>query len=140
MTKIDGPRRTSCCFPVPVRQGQGWFTYPATLKHSILESYIRVHNVKNSAPLTASKCFFIHCNAAFFRDKDKQCKENVLQVFESSKKFTSFRNLIDVPLEITPDHLQMCVKEWKNGQYHIVSDFDGLLLVELFGFRTSEVV
>ena len=38
-------------------------------------------------------------------------------------------------LEITPDKVHLYVKEWKDQEYKICEDFDGFIILELFGFR-----
>ena len=129
--------KTSCCFDVDVQEGVGSFAYPVSLKHVILDTFCIVQSVVNYTPNPPAKTLYIFSNASFYRQQDQLVKENILQVFNTSKKLTHFKGRLENCLDITPDCIQIYVKEWKDGAFQICQDFSGKVVVSIYGWKKS---
>ena len=140
MMRINESRpvtKTSCCFDVDIHQGVGSFVYPENLKHVIMDTYCVIQSVVNPSANPPAKTLYIFSNASFYRQRDQLVKENVLQVFKSSQILTHFKGRLENSFDITPDCIQMYVKEWKDDQFKICTDFSGKLIVSLYGWKKS---
>ena len=126
----------SCCFTVEVLGGKAFFTYPKEMARIIGATYMIVHSVKCLTECPTGICYYIFSDTSFFQEKDKY-KNNVLQCFEPSdqNRLINFKSKVVNTLETTPTRVDLSIKFWKDHAYHLATDVNAILTVELYGFR-----
>ena len=75
-----------------------------------------------------------------YQEKDHVYKANCLQMFQPSNSdgMVQFSSKIINCLSITPQIVTLVIKEWQDGQLITAEDFEGICLLELFGFRENQ--
>ena len=135
MTKNRGDKRfTSCCLPVIIKSGVGSFHFPNHLRHDIQDTYCIVHAIHGFNTVTPSKCLFVFCDVSYYYDREQVPRYNVLQVFQSNTNLKHFKKISN-RLSIVPDCIKLRVKEYKDEQFEICSAWNGLIVLEIFGYH-----
>ena len=116
-----------------IANGTGSFSYPESLKHCIYETNCQCHSIDIFKPL--NKTLYIFSNVSCYLDQNHNYKPNLLQMFHASKPFVEFSGKTINSMNVVPNTIIMTVNEWKDGQFEVLESFNGILALELFGYK-----
>ena len=79
---------------------------------------------------------FLYCDASYFRGQDSRLQHNVVGCFKAQSDLTQFPSKLSAMLTTMPDSLGFMVKKWsdQNEAMELI-EWDGLIVLELYGFR-----
>ena len=126
---------TSVNLTCEIKNGTGTFNYPESLKHCIYETNCQCHAIEIFTPI--DKTLYLFSNVSCYLDQNHNFKPNLLQMFHASKPYVEFSGKTINSMNVVPNSITITVNEWRDDQFNIVETFNGLLAIELFGYKAA---
>ena len=132
----EDTRLASVNLGIPIKSGEGQFDYPESIRAKLLHVYLIPQSIEVFK--TSSKTAFIFSNVSYYQNSDMNIYQNIIQSFSCQNKglFHFGGSKTINALNFTPSVVNIFIKYFENGEYHLMKDFDGFLILTLFGPRT----